>query len=115
MGGGLSHTSWGAWIGQKANGRNMWQTAILSAYLHGVNPSALCLPAGPHGVNSSALPHPPHHLNALLPLQHRPEQGLSPRLPVPGIAMAPETLTGVLVPRGGGLRQGQLVGPGVST
>lgn len=65
----------------------------------------------------SALPRLPHH-DVLHPLKQRAEQVLSLGLPVPGIVMAPERLTGLVVAQGGRRKKGnvpgQLGGPGAS-
>lgn len=84
----------------KRSRRKVWQADILS------------LSAGFHVLNHSALPRLPHHD------VQRAEQVLSLRLPVPGIVMAPERLTGLVVAQGGRRKKGnvpgQLGGPGAS-
>lgn len=67
------------------------------------------LPAGLHGMSRSALPRPPHH-DALHPLKQRAEQVLCLGLPVPGMVMAPERLTGLVVAQGGRRKKGNVPG-----
>lgn len=89
----------------KRSRRKVWQADILS------------VSAGLHVMSRAALPRPPHH-DALHPLKQRAEQVLSLGLPVPGILVAPERLTGLVVVQGGRRKKGnvpgQLGGPGAS-